>query len=292
MRFAVLIPPADYATQWRWAYDIEAQALIDAGAHVEPVEWTDERDLSGFDLVLPLVAWGYHKDYPRWLRLLDRLEQQCARVENPIPLLRWNGDKAYLAELGAKGIPIVPSLVVDPLDEAAIERVRDTFGSRDIVVKPPISASAHGTFRLRCSDAFPEGVRGWRMIAQPWIETITSSGEYSLLFFGGEFSHAVSKVPVPGEFRVQPEYGGIISRCEPPPGAIAIAEAALAAAPSPAAYARGDLVVGNDGGLQLIELELIEPALFLEQARDACPSFARAIFAAAERAGEQPLADR
>ena len=292
MRFAILIPPADYSAEWRWAYDIEAQALVDSGAKVEPVEWTDERDLAGYDLVLPLVAWGYHKDYPRWLGTLDRLERQGARVENPLPLLKWNGDKAYLAELAATGVPTVPSLVIDALDQAAVDAARVRFGGGEIVVKPLVSASAYGTFRLGHGDPLPEQVRGWRMIAQPWIGSITTSGEYSLIFFGGEFSHCVGKVPVPGEFRVQPEYGGIISRCEPPPGSVGIASAALAAAPAPSTYARADLVVGNDGGLQLIELELIEPALFLAEAPDCCPSFARAVFAAAERAREQPLTDR
>lgn len=292
MRFAVLIPPADYSVEWRWAYDIEAQALIDAGAQVEPVEWTEERDLAGFDLVLPLVAWGYHKDYPRWLGVLDRFERQSARVENKLPLLRWNGDKSYLAELASKGVPTVPSLVIDALDEAAVDSARKRFGGGDVVVKPLVSASAYGTFRIGAGDPLPESVRGWRMLAQPWIGSITSDGEYSLIFFGGEFSHCVGKVPLPGEFRVQPEYGGIISRCDPPPGSVEVAQAALAAAPVRSTYARADLVVGNDGGLQLIELELIEPALFLKQAPDACESFARAVFAAAERAREQPLADR
>lgn len=292
MLFAVLIPPADYAAQWRWAYDIEAQALIDAGAEVQPIAWTDERDFTAFDLVLPLVAWGYHKDYPRWLRTLERLDRQGARVENPIPLLRWNGDKVYLSVLGANGIPTVPTLVIESLDEAAVQRARKAFGGSDIVVKPPVSASAYGTFRLSGEASFPESVGGRRMLAQPWIASITGTGEYSLLFFAGEFSHCVAKVPVPGEFRVQPEYGGVITRCDPPAGAVEIAQAALAAAPAAATYARADLVVGNDGKLQLIELELIEPALFLEQAPDACPSFARAVFAAAERAREQPLADR
>ncbi len=292
MKLAVLIPDAAYAVEWRWAYDIEAQALVDAGAQVEPIRWTDERDLGAFDLILPLVAWGYHKDFERWLRLLDRLEAESAIVENPLPLLRWNGDKAYLAELGAKGVPTVPTMIVDLLDEQSLRRARDTLGCSDIVVKPPVSASAYGTFRLRERDPFPEPVRGWRMLVQPWIETITNSGEYSLIYFAGQFSHSVSKVPLPGEFRVQPEFGGIITRCDPPAGAQEVAVAALSAAPSPSTYARVDLIVGNDEGLQVMELELIEPALFLAQAPDACPSFARAVLAAAERAHEQPLADR
>jgi len=293
MRIAILIPAADYPVEWRWAYDVEAGALVDAGAEVEPVAWSSDRDLSAFDLVLPLVAWGYHKDYARWLGLLVRLERKATRVENPLPLLRWNGDKAYLAELGSAGVPTVPTLVVESLDEAGLACARDFFGCTDMVVKPAVSASAHGAFKLGEDDPFPEPVRGWRMLAQPWIESMTSIGEYSLIFFAGAFSHAVSKVPVPGEFRVQPEYGGIITRCDPPPGALAVALAALAAAPAPATYARVDVVAGNDGTFQVIELELIEPALFLAEAPEAAPLFAAAVLAAAsQRLGEQPLAYR
>lgn len=293
MRLAILTPAADYPVEWRWAYDVEAGALAAAGAEVEPVVWSSGRDLGGFDLVLPLVAWGYHKDYARWLDLLDRLEGQRARVENPLPLLRWNGDKAYLAELGSLGVPTVPTLVVETLDEAALACARDFFRCAEIVVKPPVSASAHGAFRLAEDDAFPEPVRGRRMLAQPWISSITSTGEYSLMFFSGAFSHAVSKVPVPGEFRVQPEYGGIIARCDPPPEALAVALAALSAAPTPTTYARVDVIAGNNGEYQVIELELIEPALFLAQAPEVGPLFAAAVLAAAsQRLEKEPLANR
>lgn len=283
MRFAILTPPPDYAAEWRWAFDVEAEALNAAGATIEPVPWTDATELTGFDLILPLVAWGYHQRPAQWLELLDRFERDGARVINPVPLLRWNSDKAYLAELGARGVSTVLTLAVDSLDEAALGAARDRFECSELVVKPPISASAYATFRLREGDPFPEQVRGWPMMIQPWIEAIVDSGEHSLMFFGGAFSHAVSKVPSTGDFRVQPEHGGIIERCEPPEGSVALAQAALAAAPAESAYARVDLVVGNDGALQVIELELIEPALFLEHAPERGPAFAEAIIAAARR---------
>ncbi len=286
MKLAVLIPAADYGVEWRWAYDVEAAALAAAGAEVEPVRWTDDRDLARFDLILPLVAWGYHRDYPAWLGFLERLEQQQLPVSNPVPLLRWNGDKAYLAELGAKGISIVPTIVADALDEAALSTAREAFGGSDLVIKPPVSASAFGTFVLRDGDPLPQAARGRRMLIQAWLSSIVSEGEYSLIFFDGEYSHTVSKVPRPGEFRVQPEYGGIITRCEAPVGAEALARAALAAAPAPATYARIDLIVGNDGALQVIELELIEPALFLAQAPEAGARLATAVRSAAERLRE------
>ena len=292
MKLAILVPEADYSADWRWAYDIEAEALTAAGADVIPIVWSEPFDANAFDMVLPLVAWGYHKHFDRWCAVLDRLEASGARVQNPVPLLRWNSDKAYLAELYERSVPVVPPEVADPLDDQSLERIRSHFGSADVVVKPPISASAYLTFPIRSGEPIPDSVRGRRMMVQPWLNEITTTGEWSLLFFDGELSHAVSKVPVPGEFRVQPEYGGIIARCDPPEGAEEVARAALAAAPAPALYARADLVMGNCGTLQVMELELIEPAFWLAQAPEAGASFAAAVIRSVEQSRKQPLADR
>ena len=286
MRFALLVPSADYGIEWRWAFDPQAEALREAGASVDALPWTTEEDLGHYDLVLPLVAWGYHKDYARWLGQVERWESERVRIANPPPVLRWNGDKSYLAELGGKGVSTVPSIAFDALDEASLDQARDAFGTDELVVKPLVSASGHGTHRLTSSDPFPGEVRGWRMLAQPWLGEIVRTGEWSLLFFDGAFSHAVSKIPRAGEFRVQPEHGGIIARCEPPPGAIEVAAAALAAGPARTTYARVDLVIGNDGTLQVIELELIEPALFMAEAPEARPRFAAAALSAARALAE------
>ena len=277
MRLAVLVPPPDEGEDWRWAFDPQEAALRAGGIHVTEVPWTDPGDLAGFDLVTPLLAWGYHKRFDRWQSLLERLESNGLGVVNPVSVLRWNSDKAYLAELGGKGISTVPSIAVDSLDESALEAARERFGTGTLVVKPLVSASAYGTHVLGPDDPVPESVRGWRMLVQPWLEAITDSGEYSLIFFDGAFSHSVSKVPRAGEFRVQPEYGGVIRRCEPPAGALKLASSAIAAAPAACTYARVDLVVGNDGALQVIELELIEPALFMAEAPDSGPAFAAAM---------------
>ncbi len=282
MRVAFLVPAPDYRADWRWSYDAQAGALEAAGIEVAPVVWTEAAEASGFDLVMPLVAWGYHERYSVWLALLDAFERKDMPVANPATLLRWNSDKSYLEELSNVGVASVPSMTVSELDEPHLAEAREHFGCETLVVKPLVSASAYGTYRLAPGDPVPEAVRGWRMLVQPLIEKISDSGEWSLMFFGGAFSHAVAKVPVPGEFRVQPEYGGIIDRCDPPPGAIALAEAALNAAPAPSTYARVDMVEGNGGGLQIIELELIEPALFLDRAPDAGPRFASAVLRASQ----------
>ena len=90
MRIAILVPDPGYPEPWRWAFDPEAAALADAGAEVEPIAWRDAGDLSDFDIVTPLVAWGYHADYPRWLALLERAEAEHWAMVNPPALLRWN----------------------------------------------------------------------------------------------------------------------------------------------------------------------------------------------------------
>ena len=280
MKAVVLTPAPDFWEPWGWAYDVEAAALEAAGIRVKPRAWTDIGDLAGVDAVLPLVAWGYHLRVAEWLALLDRMEQPGAPpMLNPPALLRWNSDKSYLEQLAAAGVPTVASRTVQALDEAALTAARDTFGD-ELVVKPLVSASADNTFRIGPDDPIPASVRGKRMLVQPFMPSIAEHGEFSLMLFGGTFSHAIVKRPKPGDFRVQPHLGGSETPCEPPEGAIALAKAALAAAPAPATYARVDMVAGDGGALQIMELELIEPALWLQHAPDGGAAFGAAIKAA------------
>ena len=237
MRIAFLVPDPDYPEPWRWAFDVEAQALVAAGAEVEPVAWTKADDLSGFDLVLPLVAWGYHLQYDDWLTFLDRADASGVPMLNPPALLRWNGDKVYLAELAGHGVPTVPTLAVEACCDADLEESRRTFGSEWLVIKPPVSASATGTHRLSPTDDLPAESRNRPMIVQPLIEEIAKTGEFSLMLFDVEFSHAVVKRPASGDFRVQPHLGGVTKPCAAPPGAERLARQALALVPSPGAHA-------------------------------------------------------
>lgn len=281
MRIAFLVPDPDYPEPWRWAFDVEAQALIDAGADVEPLSWTAAGELAGFDLVLPLVAWGYHLRYDQWLAFLDRVEAAGVPMLNPPALLRWSGDKAYLAELADSGVPTVPTLAVESCCDADLEEARRRFRSEWLVVKPPISASASGTHRLGANDDLPADSRGRPMIIQPLIEEIGRTGEFSLMLFDGQFSHAVVKRPAAGDFRVQPHLGGVTLPAKAPPGAERLARQALAAAPARPTYARVDIVPDDEGVLRIMELELIEPALFLDHAPDGGAAFTQAILSAA-----------
>lgn len=284
MRIAFLVPDRDYPEPWRWAFDVEAQALIQAGADVEPVSWTEAGELADFDLVLPLVAWGYHLQYDAWLAFLDRVEASGIAMLNPPALLRWNGDKSYLAELADSGVPTVPTLSVESCCDADIEEARRRFDTEWLVIKPPVSASASGTHRLGRNDDLPTDSRRRPMIIQPLIEEIARTGEFSLMLFDGEFSHAVVKRPAAGDFRVQPHLGGVTLPSKAPPGAERLARQALAAAPARATYARVDIVPDDEGVLRIMELELIEPALFLDHAPDGGAAFTQAILSAARTA--------
>jgi glutathione synthase/RimK-type ligase-like ATP-grasp enzyme len=276
IRLAVLVPAPDYPEEWDWAYGVEARALEAAGFEVESRPWLEPGDLTAFDAVLPLVAWGYQDDSARWFALLERLESEGRTVINPVPVLRWNTDKAYLAELGAAGVATVPTRQAEELDAAALEAARREWGA-ELVVKPPVSASAYGTHRLAPTDSIPSDVLGKRMMIQPFLRSVVEEGEYSLMFFEGRFSHAIVKRAKSGDYRVQPHLGGTEQPCDPPPGSLDVAAAALAAAPALPAYARVDLIRLDDGTLAVIELELIEPSLWLDHAPDGGAAFAAAV---------------
>ena len=280
-RIAILVPTPDYEEDWAEAYALKAGALTRAGLAVEQRVWADPGDLRGFDLVLPIFAWGYQRDVPRWFALLDRLEAEALPVVNPPALLRWNSDKAYLADLAAAGVTVVPTVDVVRLDDTALADARAQLGADDIVIKPAISGGADGTHRLRTGDAIPADALGQRRLVQPLMPGIITAGEYSLFLMDGRLSHAIIKRPAAGDFRVQYQFGGREQAWTASAEAMALAKDALAACPLPPVYARVDMVGDADGMLRIMELELVEPSLFLGHAPDGGAAFAGAISRAA-----------
>lgn len=279
-RVAILVPAPDYYEKWQAAFARKAAALTAAGLIVEQRVWTDPGDLSGHDLVLPLFAWGYQRDVAGWYALLDRLEGEGLPVVNPVPVLRWNSDKAYLAELGAKGVAVVPTVEVDALDDASLTEAMSELATDEIVIKPAISGGADGTHRILPGAPIPADALGQRRLVQPMMPGILTEGEYSLFFFGGKFSHAIVKRPASGDFRVQEQFGGREAACEVSDAAQALAAQALVAAPAPPVYARVDMVGDATGRLHIMELELIEPSLFLHHAPDKGAAFGSAVYGA------------
>jgi glutathione synthase/RimK-type ligase-like ATP-grasp enzyme len=276
-RIALLTPAAHnpYVRIWGPAYDRLTAALAGAGLEVVSMEWPKAAE-ADVDAVLPLLAWGYHQDAADWLAMLDTLEARGARALNPAAILRWNTTKTYLADLEAAGVPVVPTVFADRADDAVVAAARAGFGGGTLVVKPQVSGGSHETVKLEPGEALVGGPSGAAMI-QPFLPSVSGEGEISLLHFDGVFSHAVGKVAKAGDFRVQPQFGSTIGPIEPPPGALDVAQAAIAAAPGRLTYCRVDLIRHPDGTLRVMELEAIEPDLFLEHAAGAGAVFAAAV---------------
>ncbi|MBL0923227.1 MAG: hypothetical protein IBJ12_02020 [Sphingomonadaceae bacterium] len=279
VKIAILAPVPQYEEDWS---HIRADYLRLFGEGTTFVDWTMANGLDAFDLVTPLLAWGYQRDCPRWFALLDRLEADNISVANPVRVLRWNSDKAYLAQLAEAGIATVPTRMSDALTPADLDAARVAFDTHILVIKPPISGGADGTYRISAGDAIPDRVAGQRMMIQPYQPSIASEGEYSLFYFDGIFGHSIIKRPAAADFRVQDQFGGYEEAMPAPNAARVLAEAALAATAEitrsgPLAYARVDMLRDNDGQFRLMELELIEPSLFLRFADDGGAAFARAL---------------
>jgi glutathione synthase/RimK-type ligase-like ATP-grasp enzyme len=283
MRIALLTPAPDEprfaAIVGDW-FDRLSAALRLAGIEAEARTWVAPGDLAGFDGVTPLLAWSYFQAPDDWMALLDRLQGLGLPAANPVATLRWNTRKTYLAELAAAGAPVTPTLFVDRLTPALIAEAHARFGP-ELVAKPQMSAGAHQTVRLSLGGDAAGAPSGAAML-QPFLPAVAEEGELSLFYFDRRFSHAVAKRATGGDFRVQYQYGGAYEPITPPAGAVAAAQAVLAAASVRLVYARVDLLRGPDGGFYLVELEAIEPDLYLQHAPDGGAAFAAAVRKALE----------
>lgn len=269
---AILTPDPAYAAAdplWQTVLARLQRALQAAGIDSAATPWTAHADdaaaLRGHACVLPLLAWGYHRDHARWQRACAAWQQAGVPLANPAPVLAWNSDKRYLRELAARGVAVPPTVFAQALTPAAVAQAFAATGASELIVKPAVSGGAWKTRRLRRGDPLPSD-DGGAVLLQAYLPTIETHGETSLLFFGGRFSHAVCKRPAPGDFRVQEEFGGRYRPlAQPAPAALALAEQVLAAIAAPLLYARIDLVPDADGGWRLMEAELIEPDFYLDQ---------------------------
>ncbi len=252
-------------------------ALAAGGARSDPAIWNDDAlDWEEYSAVVIRSTWDYHLRLDEFLAWLDCLERLDVRVVNAPSLVRWNAEKGYLRDLADRGIVTVPTRWVERGARSSLAEILGETGWSDVVVKPSVSASAHQTWRVRGNEAgareaeFSSMVGSGRVLVQPFLEAIQTEGEWSLLFYGGEYSHAVLKRPRRDDFRVQQAHGGTSDVREPSCDVIDQARRALEAAGEPTHYARVDGCV-VDGRFVLMELELIEPDLFL-RAHAAAPA--------------------
>lgn len=248
------------------------------GIEFEVVYW-DEMDLPqrSFDLAVIRTCWDYHERPDQFLAALEAHERAGLPVHNPASVVRWNARKTYLKELGPSAIETV---WVEKSDARAVAQAFDELDAVEIVVKPQVGAGSIRTVRLK-RNAWSEAdlIDGpvTAAMIQPYLRAIETEGERSLFWFGGAFSHAIRKVPQSGDWLANvPGKTRFVAEA-PPPAALETAEAARSRAPMDLLYVRIDLVLGDDAKWRVIEIEAIEPYLFLDFAPEGADAFVGAI---------------
>lgn len=256
--------------------------LAERGIEAEPAIWNDFAiHWTSFDAVIVRSCWDYHLRPEKFLHWIASLSEARVPLWNPAALVRWNADKIYLRDLDAKAVAIVPTFWPEPGEAVPLREKLDERGWTKAVVKPRISATAYRTQLVTVEDAasgqslFDDLRAGSGVMVQKFMDAIVSEGEWSLIFFGGRFSHAVLKSPKTGDFRVQNDFGGS-ERADDPAAHVLQSATRILQTVGPTLYARVDGVV-EDNRFHLMELELIEPMLFLSSHPGAPARFADAI---------------
>lgn len=253
--------------------------LARLGFEVDTLSWRDETvDWNDYEAVVIRTPWDYQRAPDEFLNVLETIDGSSARLENSLDIVRWNLDKRYLIDMEQRGCRIVPTIWDAAYSVEEFDRWLERFGVDELIIKPTVSATAEHTYRLTAYEPALESVFTNRsFMVQPFMPNIINEGEYSLFFFNGEYSHTINKSPKTADFRVQEEHGGIITEVEPDEKLRVAAQNALDKIGEPLLYARVDLVRDEDNEFALMELELIEPALYLRMSDGAPQRFAAAI---------------
>lgn len=274
-------------------------ALADRGMHAEPVIWDDERvDWSSYDLAVIRSTW----DYPQQRDAFLQWATSVPRLANPPNVLRWNTDKHYLQALAEHGLPVVETLWLEPERKFDKRALHNRFPARqDYVIKPAISAGSMDTGRYGVTaddrrSSLDHAVRllddDRSVMVQRYVPEVDEHGEIALVFFHGTFSHAARKGAMLNGAQRSESGLYLVEDMEPyraTPELIQAGQEILAFARAripgrsissrPLLYARVDLVPTNDGPPLLMEVELVEPSLFLSLATGAVERFADSLVA-------------
>lgn len=254
--------------------------LEQLGWQVDDVSWHDESvDYDVYDVVVVRSTWDYQAFPSKFIKTLEKIENSKAHLENPYQLMLWNFSKDYLRDLQESGVSILPTIWLDTFDSKAIQQAFSHFSTSQIIIKPWVSANADFTYRLT-EEAFlfeqkgiKEALNERPIMIQAFEKSILDEGEFSLFYFGGQYSHAINKRPAVGDFRVQEEHGGQLFSVEPSQAMLNLAQKTIESLPHQALYARVD-ILPTDRGLEIIEVELIEPSLYFNMDEKSALKFA------------------
>lgn len=252
------------------------------GWDAEEISWRNENvNWSDYDAVIVRSTWDYQNDSEKFVTVLEKINT-ASHLENNLELMIWNMNKSYLFDLEQKGVKIVNTIWENNFNPELAPEYFDKLNTEEIIIKPNISANADNTFRLTREKLnknlqLLENIFAEReFMVQPFLNSIIEEGEYSLFFFNGKFSHSVLKKPKENDFRVQEEHGGNIQPFKVNSELISIAENIIKKLFTVPLYGRVDLVRTNKNEFALIELELIEPSLYLNKDAQSPQRFAEA----------------
>ena len=273
----------DNTDGWAIDSDLSFEPMQALGWSIDMVPWrTPGVDWEKYEAVYICTPWDYPDDPDSFLSVLESIDRSRAILVNDMALVRWTIPKTYLRDLESRGAAIVPSIWCDQFDPDALAGFFDAHQSDKIIVKPVVSTNAHNTFLLETPVA-AELVEELEIIftqrpfvVQPFMENVRTEGEFSLFFFSNEFSHAILKTPKDDDFRVQEERGSSIVSKEPESALLETAANVLRLVNPMPVYARCDFIRGPDGRFLLMELEVIEPSLYLRMDSESPTRFARA----------------
>lgn len=253
--------------------------LAALGIEVQPVLWTEPLP-ADLDALIIRSTWNYFEAFEAFEAWLQQLTQLKIPIANPPAQMLRNLSKAYLLELAAAGFPVIPTHYLPSESPLDLPFWVEHSGWPRLVVKPVISASGYATYILEAESELPADLllaqRRAGLLLQPFVPSLLSEGEWSLVFFAGQFSHAVNKRPAPEQFLVHEEYGGTSTGRVPPPALLELARAVVAHEAANCLYARVD-AVWHQQQWQVMEVELLEPALYLAQDAEAPARWAAAV---------------
>lgn len=263
--------------------DLVHEPLQKLGWNVHNVPWDKSVDWNAFDVVVIRSPWDYQAHLDKFLDVLNRIEKSGAVLLNSLDLVKWNISKAYLFELERVGVELVPGIKFESLKRETIFSAFDTFQTSEIIIKPLIGANADHNYRIKKDSSIDfkiiEKVFAHREgMIQPFMQSVISEGEFSLMYFGGKLSHVILKTAKSDDYRVQEEHGGgVIPIQNPETLLVSKADMIIKTLPYPPLYARVDLVRNPADSFALMEFELIEPCLYFRFDENAPLRFAECI---------------
>jgi glutathione synthase/RimK-type ligase-like ATP-grasp enzyme len=259
------------------------KALTARGIDSVRVDWADKSvNWRKFDCIVFRTTWDYFERFEEFTAWLKQAEK-VTRVINDPSLVWWNMDKHYLHDLHQKGIPVVPSAFIEKGSSLNLREMLDESGWSEAVIKPCVSGAARHTYRVNRENAgeiqttVEALLKEEAFLLQPFMDEVVRTGEDTLMVIGGKFTHAVRKRAKQGDFRVQDDHGGTVHEYTPTQDQIRLAEQAMAACSPEPLYGRVDMVRDNNGSWQVMELELIEPELWLRYHPPAAEAFAEVL---------------